>query len=522
MRKLLVVIPYCQADVDLLMRLLGWIEEMGGCKENRVLLVADTKVPRDVQKRVADKATNSFKAVNTTTTPHSLADESWPVGPNWMFETTLRFLQNNPQGPFLWLEPDCVPMRKTWLDEIEKVYHRCGKAYLGQVVETDGKNGLPLKMLSGVAVYPAHAPRMLLKYTLGSKKTAWDVRMAQDILPYTHHTPLIWNLWGENKDLPPTFVRKAEQGQPRNATPLSRIPPATGLYHRCKDESLIELLRGTGGPSIPQIIMAFKSKTPIVSGGPVKIEFADEPEQVIHCVERHVQRTKEDEERVLMAYRSWERIYKAGEMKPCHVWEHDYPRHAGQLGDKRALPYLKDILVEGMTKATSPRDIIILTNDDTVLHPATVKAVKEKLRNIPCCGSFRVNFDKITDSHFEVEPKSLAERGLHDLGRDLFAFKKAWLKRWWHDLPDFILGELEWDLVVATMVRREAGVATTKLNRDQIQPVCEIDRGYVIHQTHERAWTSKDHQNSPAKQHNVKEAVAFYARNGFPSLIGNY
>ena len=37
---------------------------------------------------------------------------------------------------------------------------------------------------------------------------------------------------------------------------------------------------------------------------------------------------------------------------------------------------------------------------------------------------------------------------------------------------------------MATLIRRDAGVYTTKLNWDQLVSVCEIERGYLLHEIH--------------------------------------
>lgn len=109
--SLLLVLPYCPADANQALRLLGWLQELGGCRHNKALLVADIKVPKQVQQQMNEKAQQVFQSFHAITTPHNLPNEAWPVGPNWMFETALRHIGSRKLGAFLWLEPDCVPMR---------------------------------------------------------------------------------------------------------------------------------------------------------------------------------------------------------------------------------------------------------------------------------------------------------------------------------------------------------------------------------------------------------------------------
>lgn len=522
--KFLIVLPVSRHDLAVAENLLEWVEELGRHPENNLLLVRDCKLEEMQCVKLLATARRVFNAVEMITTPFSLPDERWPIGPNWMFETALRHLSKKPGCPaWLWLEPDCVPMRTSWLSELETAYARCQKLFMGQVV-VPGRQGLPLKMLSGVAVYPGDARLLatLLRVVVQNKtRAAWDVAAADLLVPLSHHTKLIWNFIGE-KDTPPTFVRKRRSEHPRNALEPSDIPPTCGLFHRCKDGSLIGLLRGDSDATIPQLLMALKLQTSIAKPHQAFQGSLNEPRRFWHAIERHVQRNDDAERRTLTAFRSWEKLYKQGRLKPAHVWEHEYPRDAKSLGDKRALPFLKDVLIPAMTKARDDDDVILWTNDDTILHPKVLEALEEKLARVDAVGSFRVNFDKIEPGIFETAPNTLAQRGKPDLGRDLFAFKKRWLVKRWFELPDFILGELEFDLVLAALIRRDAGVFTTKLNRDQLVSACEIERGYVLHENHERAWVSEGAKNSAAKMWNRDLAVKFYAERGFASLISNF
>lgn len=528
-----VVIPFTKHDLQLTLNLLEWIERLGGATENLVLLVADCKIPKLEQKRVADRASSVFKSVELTATPFSLPDEKWPFGPNWMFETMLHWQsrQREPM-PFLWLEPDCVPLKEGWLKALQDAYAGTAKRrpFMGNII-LPGLPKLPPKMLSGVAIYPPDCHTRLLKAVVQRRQQgAFDVTTADLSIPNSAHTALIHNFIGE-RGLPPTFVRVIEKGHPKNALPLSAIPPQAVLFHRCKDGSLINLLRGDSDASIPQILLAWKNKVAIKTPGatPEKKSTSKLP-TFYHVCERHAQRTQQDEERVLVAVQSWIKIYQTGRLIPCHLWEHDYPRHAGQLGDRRALPYFKDVIAEGLTRCKDPNDIILWTNDDTVLHPKVIDVLTEKLKTVNCVGSFRVNFQEVRGEDLALDPDQLRQRGERnidgglrmDLGRDLFAWRKSWLIEHWLEIPDFLLGELEFDIAMAVMVRREAGIFSNKANILDIMPSCELDRGYVLHRTHERQWTSVESKDSVAKLHNKRLAITFYAESGNSSLISNF
>ena len=440
-----------------------------------------------------------------------------------MFETAaLQIERSTTPRPWLWLEPDAAPMREGWLGEIETGYEQAAKAakpFFGQVIKPN-QAGLPAQMLSGIAVYPAKLPRAIFQRLLQTKRAiAWDVCCAPTIVPLSAHSMLFWNF--HNQKMPPTFVRKRTTTSPPNALEITRIPKQAALAHTCKDGSLISILRGDGEPSIGQLYMMWKLRfeTTGTSGPEAAWTPSRKPLRYVHCVERHVNGDIEALRRSTEALKSWVEIYRTGRMTPCHLW--DYPRSSAALGDPRHLPYLQDVLVEGMTKAR-PDDVIVLTNDDTVLHGDTLRALDDKMRDVDACGSFRLNFEKGRMPGLTLPVEEIRKLGTPDLGRDLYAFRKSWLIEHWFNLPDFLLGELEWDLVVAVMIRRSAGIFTDRKNIQEPMPVCEIERGYVMHEKHEQAWVKAAMKLNPAKAHNKRLAIEWYARNSFPSLISTF
>lgn len=250
------------------------------------------------------------------------------------------------------------------------------------------------------------------------------------------------------------------------------------------------------------------------------------PNRIIHCVERHKQKDDEALRRVRFARDSWVRIYMTGEVVPCHVWK--YKRSALEIGDKRDLPYLKDVLEEGINRSTHGDDIILLTNDDTVLHPDLATIIFEYIEKVPVVCSGRLNYKFGALPTWKMNPNG-AWGG--DIGRDLFAFRKKWLKANWQEIPDFILGELEWDLVLSGMIRKRVGRETmdtpnwrpTKDGgiraREIRNPKCELPPGYVWHEDHEKPWRDMGLFYSPAKRHNVELMQQWYQKNNLHHLI---
>lgn len=231
------------------------------------------------------------------------------------------------------------------------------------------------------------------------------------------------------------------------------------------------------------------------------IEPAHEP-VIYHATERHteVERTPEFQ-RKLRARQSWDALYTGGVVSRQY-W--NYKRDALQIGDKRQLPYLKDVLEFAMEGAKD-WDIIMWTNDDTWIHPKLIALLKYHCSIYGACSAqrceiFRSGVHRMVP---DAAPESFIQSGGLHMGRDMFAFRVDWLKREWNEMPDFLLGASEFDLAVAALIRKRAGLVTTKDSLvDTIWPA-EIPKGYILHEYHKALWTAKDNVNTaPSQLHN--------------------
>jgi len=89
------------------------------------------------------------------------------------------------------------------------------------------------------------------------------------------------------------------------------------------------------------------------------------------------------------------------------------------------------------------------------------------------------------------------------MGRDLFAATKKWLVGHWDEIPDFVIGCSDFDLMLACWVRLQYGIITNKKNIIEHIFPAEIPRGYIAHQNHQSHWSKPDYQNvAPGQKHN--------------------
>src|SRR5688572_33259829 len=108
-----------------------WIAKLGGCEQFDLVICSDAGTPFN---QVIDLKTLAEKAFKSATIISTDKPElGWPTASNAQWLRSAKWAKENSRA-WLWLEPDCVPIRKEWLTEISEQYeqlHWTGKKYLG-------------------------------------------------------------------------------------------------------------------------------------------------------------------------------------------------------------------------------------------------------------------------------------------------------------------------------------------------------------------------------------------------------
>lgn len=225
------IIPFCRKDAWLAEKLCAWIGELGGLDgRHHCLLLAAKATPSDLRIRILEQARRSlFCKVEMFETATS-NEKGWPESCNHLFYCAAARMKKTGH-PFLWLEPDCVPLRKTWLDELAAEYEKRKLPYLGFVWDK------PWRHLTGCAIYPAdiaaYNAQSLVPHRNPKGALPWDVVRAELTLKHTHVSKLIHHEWGQD-DAPPAFPTQKE---------VDEIPKEAVLFHRSKKGDLIDRLR---------------------------------------------------------------------------------------------------------------------------------------------------------------------------------------------------------------------------------------------------------------------------------------
>jgi hypothetical protein len=162
------------------------------------------------------------------------SDESgWPMSPNFMFKRSARRVKNNEKEPFLWLEPDSIPIKAGWIDKIQFEYQENGKLWMGDRCEA-----LPevKEYMSGIGVYHQDAFNMLPLTTC--ERAPWDIVSHDAMSGNIHFCQTIQHVWKDSIGRVPTWKDK-----------LCNVELREGayLFHRCKDGSIYDFLTNNTG-----------------------------------------------------------------------------------------------------------------------------------------------------------------------------------------------------------------------------------------------------------------------------------
>lgn len=238
MNPLIVAIGYHKGDLQRTKNLLEWITELGGCRPHTCLLIADEEVTKEARAELAKIAKQAFDVVATIPAGVNCA---WK--PNQMFLSAAKWISECCKLNFLWLEPDCVPLRPDWLDIIAEEYDACPKKFMGPIIRQEGQPGVPAVHLTGCSVYPNDAWDVYDGMAeLKTQIAAWDMVAADRVIPRSMNTNLIHHFWGE-KDLPPIFVDVKTAESPKNFVTIDFVRKDAVLFHRSKGGELIAMLR---------------------------------------------------------------------------------------------------------------------------------------------------------------------------------------------------------------------------------------------------------------------------------------
>lgn len=157
--RILVVLPFSANDGVLAEHLCDFIHLVNKRQqEGHCLLVCAGDVHDEMRTKVELAAKVAFAGVELIQAP-KIVDPNKNVHINRMFKTAAEHVISTYRTPFLWLEPDCVPMKHGWLETIVDSHYEQAKRYSGPWQKVNTADGVIF--LSRVAVYPPDTMREL-------------------------------------------------------------------------------------------------------------------------------------------------------------------------------------------------------------------------------------------------------------------------------------------------------------------------------------------------------------------------
>jgi hypothetical protein len=264
-----VVIPFCRGDKDQAVRLLRWIAELGKVDARCYLIGPEACAPSGLLS-LAYKAFSEaaawidYEDIQCNWQHKDIDMLKSAVGPNSIFRQVAWNMNLQGLGPWLFLEPDSVPVAPDWMEQLCAEYVSCKKSFMGDRVDESthpGKIGLTLHM-SGVAIYPQKVPA-LAPEAIRPSDVAFDMQGASQIVPQCHFSELI-----DHRFRAESFHSQADVER--------RIDKRVVLFHASKDGSLIERIREKISGNAPVVQLA---ESPGLK--PVECGFGSRPGQPV-------------------------------------------------------------------------------------------------------------------------------------------------------------------------------------------------------------------------------------------------
>ncbi len=120
-------------------------------RKNNLLLVVAADVHPEMREKVRLAAEVAFETVDVINAPAFVGPDK-NVHVNRMVKTAAEHVAKTYRVPWLWIEPDCVPLAPDWLEQITAAHYAQPKRYSGSYLMSGGN-----LFLARVAVYPPDA-----------------------------------------------------------------------------------------------------------------------------------------------------------------------------------------------------------------------------------------------------------------------------------------------------------------------------------------------------------------------------
>ncbi len=224
---MLVVLPFHAGDKAQAVSLANWIRELGQVSEHKALVCVGEGCD---ETGVIEPLRECFGSVSAFRPNAKVKRGEGKMGyaraANAMWQSVAWKIYFQDKCSWLWLEPDAIPTRPSWLREIDAEYRAFKKPFMGAMGQAQ------IAMLNGVAVYPPNVCDFA-PLALQAGDCPWDLNAAPQILKHAHVSDLFHHVYQVSGEAP-TF--------PKHKDKLTNA----ALFHRNKDGTLITYLKEHG------------------------------------------------------------------------------------------------------------------------------------------------------------------------------------------------------------------------------------------------------------------------------------
>lgn len=191
---LILNVQHWEGDKAQAMALLRLMADLEPVKREDVYLLVTCRFDGTFDEESIQYASKKFNITKFKTTRKATG---WPNGPNQMAgESYLFCVDSFRRGRFpgatsvMFIEADCVPLRKTWISELYDEYKASGKEISGCWLK---KHDAGIEHINGNCLISINFWRRCKGIFWPDMKGGWDATLRHHMLPVSHPSKLIWS-----------------------------------------------------------------------------------------------------------------------------------------------------------------------------------------------------------------------------------------------------------------------------------------------------------------------------------------
>lgn len=291
---MILALAVSKKDECLGLQTLEWARTLDGTLDYDCLLALGD----GVSDALTETARKLFRVV-TVLKPGS--PETWPHGKNHAFQTVCRYVfEKQIRQPFLYWQCDAIPLKKGWVQAIEKAHTEGGKPFSGPVHQA-------MQMMEAVAVYPWNFIEFSPQLGMLCRAASWDRVAREDILPHCHPINHLIQCVHDIDGFPPTFEGKES---------MKLLKPGAVLFHRNKDGTLAEQL------SAGKWKRLFSFSPKANDYGVVTLRRAGDIISLLPCIKKIAEERKKPVRMVV--HREYENLFDGVSYAKPELWDGDW------------------------------------------------------------------------------------------------------------------------------------------------------------------------------------------------------